>query len=126
MLLETVKLRGTKFNRVGAQSRITMLGLLRRPFCSGRDLFRQFESNAGSPRLRGQGRVLTEISVQMRFPPLYFNSKWSNRGRIQLVYRWNFNLMAFCGGFYKKSKKKPVRRRTKTQIPVKQWPGWKK
>jgi hypothetical protein len=126
MLLETVKLRGTKFNRVGAQSRITMLGLLGRAFSSGEDLPCQFGSNAGSPRLREQGRFLAEIAVYPRSPPLCFNSKWSNKGRIQLVYRWNFNLMAFCGGFYKKFKKKPVRRRTKTQIPVKQWPGLKK
>jgi len=61
--IEMVKLRGTGINRVGAQSGITMLGFLGRPFCSGRDLFRQFESNAGSPRLREQGRVLTEIAV---------------------------------------------------------------
>jgi len=34
MPLETVKLRGTKFDRVGVQSRITRLGLLGRAFSS--------------------------------------------------------------------------------------------
>ena len=105
MMLETVKLRGTELNRVGAQSRITMLGLLGRGFSNGEDLPCQFGSNAGSPRLREQGRFLAEFAVYSRSPTLCFNFKWSNRVRYSWFIGEIFNLMAFYGGFYKKLKK---------------------
>ena len=78
MMLETVKLRGTELNRVGAQSRITMLGLPGMAFSGGENLLCRFGSNAGSPRLREQGRFSAEIVVYPRFPPICFSFKWSN------------------------------------------------
>jgi hypothetical protein len=105
MPLETVKLRGTKFNRFGAQSRINNAGPFGKGFQQWEDLPCQFGSNAGSPRLREQGRFLAEFAVYPRSPTLCFNFKWSNRVRYSWFIGEIFNLMAFYGGFYKKLKK---------------------
>jgi hypothetical protein len=124
MLLETGELSGTKSNRVGAQLRVRMLGPLGRAFSGGEDLPCQFGSNVGSPRLRGQGRFLAEVTVSPRFPPICFSFKWSNWVKCSWFIGEIFNSMAFMVVFTR-NLRKTSSREDEAQIPVKQWPGLK-
>ena len=124
MLLETAKLMGTRFNRVGVQSRIINAGPFEEGFQQQKDLPYQFGSYAGVHGCANRVGFLTGFAVNWRSPTLCFDFKWLNREKHSWFISEFYVSMAFMAVFTS-NLRKTSSQEDEAQIPVKQWPGLK-
>ena len=117
MPLETVKLRGTKLDRVGVQSSITMLGLLGRVFSSRKTSLVSCGSYAGVHGCANRVGYLTGFAVNWRSPTLYYDFNWLN-GKNTVGLSVNFTSYWLSWRVLQKIQEKPVDKRTRPKYLV--------